>query len=466
MKILRMILISTVFSAFAASGLMAYKPVYGIDYMAVPDSSEIRKQAEELWFFKDIEVIREFPSEIHKNSVGQNFQISLEEDSDNFSVIVAPETSVTYEFHDDSNPEAAFTRESVNQYPADACGSFILERDIATGKAKSVRFYFTNDSGVYVQFSKKGEKTLADYVIGGYYAARSVPVGVRFENLYTASISEVRLWTQKSLPWRYSDVSYGQYAQKLHMIDTIRKNLNRVSMQYDAAYDENEKPIRISDGSERSVSDDPSLRTLSSAGFVKWIVDGLVKPLSGSGTYLKPLLRPTVYTKENGYAGIRQAKDNLSFTLDWTRNLAAARLSVQTKRKYLYEESGVDVNINPFSATQTQQGLATIAGYMKNSGYKMDALPSVLYVLGSTEPTYFYLAAIRKKLPSVPGKSAEIYTFDEAAVIFPYFDKNGSFECIVFQNGKEVEIDDFISKNSDCFVHLTRVLTSDRFRLF
>ncbi len=500
-NIFSLILSFAVFAAFSA--LPAFSSGVGIDRMAVPDSAEIRNDIAELWFYKDISVIRELPTEVRLNSVGQKFQVKLEETEKNFSVIVAPETTVTYEYYDgrtmsedDESSETEIVTQSVSEYLGDACGSFELTRNISTGKAEHLRFYITNDSGVYVQFSPsaKGNKTLADYVINGFYAARSVPVGINFESLYTASLPQIRNWTKKSLPWEYVDVSYGQYAQKLYMIDAIRKNLDRVSFQWDAAYDENENPVRISDEGERVLSEenqensDSSVSsvdlsvlseydsekgnpegkkkiTLSSAGFVKWIVDGLVKPLSGSGTYLKPLKRPTVIQDPVGYAGIRQEKDNLSFTLDWTRNLAAARVSVQTRKVYLYEKSGVDVTINPFSFVITEKGITGIAGYTKDSGYRIDELPSLLYVLGVSEPTYFYLAAIRKPLPSVPGKSAEVYTFDEASVIFPFFTKDNSFDCVIFQNGKEVDLNEFISKNSDCYVHLTRVLSSDKFKL-
>ncbi|WP_191018188.1 hypothetical protein [Treponema zioleckii] len=505
-NIFALILFLAIFATFSVMPI--FSNGVGIDRMAVPDSAEIRKDIAELWFYKDVSVIRELPTEIHLNSVGQRFQVKLEETEKNFSVIVAPETTVTYEYYDgrtmtadDETSEKNVVTQSVSEYLGDACGSFELSRDLSTGKAEYVRFYITNDSGVYIQFSPsaKGNKTFADYVINGFYAARSVPIGINFETLYTASLPQIRNWTKKSLPWKYVDVSYGQYAQKLHMIEVIRNNLDRVTFQWDAAYDENEKPVRISDGGERTVSEelkidsdslvsatdlsalaeydseegsfaeksaDKQMRSLSSAGFVKWIVDGLVKPLAGSGTYLEPLKRPTVLQNPVGYAGIRQEKDNLSFTLDWTRNLAAARVSVQTRKVYLYEKSGVDVTINPFSFVSTEKGITGIAGYTKDSGYRIDEIPSLLYVLGASEPTYFYLAAIRKPLPSVPGKSAEIYTFDEAAVIFPFFTKDNSFDCVIFQNGKELDLNEFISKNSDCYVHLTRVLSSDKFKLY
>lgn len=438
-------------------------PVFA-DYnrLGVPDSSEIRKECAERWFYPSLSIIREFKPEVKVNSIGQKFQIRLEETDSVFSVIIAPETTLTYEFRTDTETR----KEAVSEYLADACGSCILFRDSKTGKPIRIRYYFAKDCDVYVQFSPHGNRTLADYVIGDCYAARSVPVGINFDRLYTASFGEILTFTENALPWQYAGIDIGQYLQKKHMIGLIRKNLSRISWQMDSAYDEDQNPVRVSDGQPRPVSKeekDGGKLSLSSLGFVKWVVDGLVEPIAGSGTYINPLYRNTVSVNPLGLAGIRFEKDKLSFSLDWTRNLAAARLSVQTRKKYLYEESGVDVKIEPFSAEITENGIKSLAGYVKDTGYDAKWLRPVMYVLGVTEPTYFYLAAIRKRIPPEAGKTPEIYTFDEAAVIFPYFDDNQKFRCVVFKDGKEMSLNSFVTKHNDCYIHLVRVLSSDRF---
>jgi hypothetical protein len=137
-------------------------------------------------------------------------------------------------------------------------------------------------------------------------------------------------------------------------------------------------------------------------------------------------------------------------------------MSIQARRNYLYEDTGVDVKIEPFSAEVTPKGITSVAGYIKNSGYEIKYLKPLLYVLGVTEPTYFYLAAIRRTVHPADG-SPEFKVFDSSAAIFPYFDKNGQFGCTVFENGQELTLAQFIKKYPDCFVHLTRVLSTDRF---
>ncbi len=430
--------------------------------LGIPDSTIIRRAVADKWFDAPLNDVRQFRSEIRTNELGERFQVRMEETAFEFAIIVAPEMQMKVDYYTEKGMESRV----VAEYPGDACGSWILYRDNTTGKPLKIRWYFTRNSDVYIQFAPERNKTLGDFVIGNCYASRSVPVGMLFSQLYTASFANVLQITENSFPWRYAEIHAGAYLPKMQMISIIRKNLNRISYAEDAAYDENGNPVRISDGKPRMV--DPSekenkMLSLSSAGFVKWVVDGLIEPISGSGTYMAPLVQPTMIYDPLSYAGMKEESEAVSFMLDWTRNLAAARFSVQTHRNYRYADSGVDVAIEPFSSEMTDKGIMQTAGYIRNSGYAISRLRPLLYVLGVTEPTYCYLAAIRRRYVSVNGTAPELYKFDQTAVIFPYFDANGHFAVTVFENGTEVPFNTFLNKYRNSFVHLTRVLGSEKF---
>ena len=430
----------------------------------VPDSSVIRKIIAENWFEQPLETLRHNRTELRTNSVGQVFQIRMEEKSDVFSIIVAPETTLSVDLYTQDGVQ----HKMVEEYPADASGAWVLTRDAITGKPIRIRYYFAGDSDVFVQFSPSGSKTLADYVIEGCFASRGVQVGVPFDYFYTASFAQVLSLTEKTLPWNYADIHPEQYHGNLVMVTGIRKNLGRIKRVGNGGYDEYGKPVLVAGknaGEERKVSSEEKqndVLTMSHSGFVKWVVDGLITPITGSATYVEPLLRATVQTSPLGVSGIKSQSENLFYSLDWTRNLAAAKLSVQARKKYLYEDSGVDVTVEPFSAEVSSKGITSVAGYIKNSGYEIKYLKPLLYVLGATEPTYFYLAAVRRTVHPSDG-SPEFKVFDSSAVIFPFFNKDGQFGCTVFENGEELSLAQFTKKYPDCFVHLTRVLSSDRF---
>lgn len=457
MRIPRLFLI--LFFSFLISPLSAQNNKF-----RVPDSSVIRKSVSEKWFERPLESIRHNRTELHSNSVGQVFQIRLEETGEVFYTIVAPEVKIEADLY----TEEGIQHKIVEEYPADAPGAWVLMRDAVTGNPLRIRYYFAGDSEVFVQFSPIGSKTLADFVIDGCFASRGVQVGVPFEYFYTASFASVISITEKTLPWRYAEIHPEQYHGNLVMVTGIRKNLHRIRQVENGGYDEYGNPVFVAGknaGEPRTVSQDDKaddILTMSHSGFVKWVVDGLITPIAGSSTFIAPLLRQTVSPSPLGVSGIKGMTENLFYSLDWTRNLAAAKLSVQSRKKYLYEDSGVDVTIEPFSAEIGSKGISSVAGYIKNSGYEIKYLKPLLYVLASTEPTYFYLAAVRRSVHPNDGRP-EFKVFDSSAVIFPYFNKDGQFGCTVFENGKEMSLTQFVKKYPDSFVHLTRVLSSDRF---
>ncbi|MBR5965156.1 MAG: hypothetical protein IK015_03490 [Treponema sp.] len=429
----------------------------------IPDSAEIRRQVSREWFEGSLDVVRGLNSEIRSNQVGTQFQIRLEEQQEVFLVIAAPKSQMKVDIYEGNGVRAAVE----DSYNMDSPGSWLLVRSKQNGAPESVRYYFAKDAGVYVQFrpDQKGKSSLADMVIFDNYAARGVPLGVPFERFYTASFAEIQALTKSNLPWASVEPKSGLYDDTLVMIQTIRGSLGNIAYQDDAAYNEEGKPVSVRNGQIRYVPEDLRKKlTLSSPGFVKWICDGIVEPLAGSYLKMKPLVQPTFETNPTGAKAVMGANYSTSFSLDWTRNLAAAVLSVRNNKTVLYKDSGVDVSIEPFAVRWTDKGFQNAAGYIANTGYRVQYLKPLLYVLATKYPQYFYLAAIRQTDRGKGGN--EFSVFNDAAAIFPYFDADGKFKAVVFYDGREYSLQQFCSsfeKSNGAFVHLVRVKTSAKF---
>jgi hypothetical protein len=283
---------------------------------------------------------------------------------------------------------------------------------------------------------------------------------IPFERFYSASFTDIYKWTEKIFPWHILNIQPDMYYGAQQMIGVIRNALPGIVYAEDAMYDENSRPVYISDGKPRTIEEkNIGKLSLSSAGFVKWVVDGLIIPVAGGCTKRTPLLVPTVTYKDTGFLGAVSRQYDLSFSLDWTRNLAAALFSVHSGRTYLYPESGVDVKITPFSAAVAGEEYSNEPGYIKDVGYTAGSLTGILYVLAVTNPEYFYLAAVRQS----DKKTPEVHLFNQCAVLFPYFDKDGRFQCTVFENGTEQKLRAFVNRYRNDFIHLVRVQSSDRF---
>jgi hypothetical protein len=289
-------------------------------------------------------------------------------------------------------------------------------------------------------------------IIFGAYAARGVEVGVPFERLYTAPFADIKKWAP-TIPWYYTAASPLRYEGCLKMLSVISDNKKRFVYVPDAAYDEAGESVSILTGEKREARTRENIMLeFSDAGFLKWIIDGLVVPFAGSYTRLSPLTEQTVTYKQGSFQGVMSAQYNLSFALDWTRNLAAAVLSVKTDTAYRAANSGVDVTAEPFA-------LSPATTYTKDSGYPAEGLLPLLYVLAVSYPDTFYLAAIRQ----TDHVSPEVHFFSRCAAIFPYFDETGRFRVVVYENGVELSLQQFIEKYKKDSIHLTRVESSTRF---
>lgn len=431
---------------------------------SIPDSAQIRRSIESAWLLPSVSVLRGYAEEFRENEAGTAFQIRMEESDSEFSVVVAPRSELDIDLINGESHH--LVRASV--YPKGAPGSWILHRDKKTGNPLRIELHFSQDADVFVQFRQEGSKTFADMLVYGSYAARSVPMGIPFRRLYSASFQEIRNWTARTLPWNKVSVIPGQYRDSLVMVSVIKDNLSSFVFTDSAAYDEaGELKSIVTGGSYEFASGDGNralfqsgkAHCLSGAGFLKWIIDGIVEPITGRGTSIVELLSPTVQFDPVGKLGVLSQEWNMTFALDWCRNLAAQAYSVRSRRTVDFKSAGLDVTYSYFSSDVKDGVIVNSSGYIKDTGYAAERIKPLLYVLGVTEPSWFYLAAIRQGSSIKPDE----LVFNNCAVLFPYFSENGRFGCFVFEQGAEISLEAFIEKYKGSYIHLDRVKATETF---
>ena len=451
------------FLAFISVCFLMTVPAVAKNYtFNIPDSSSIRTNLVERWFEASLETVRANVPEIYHNQAGQEFKVSMEESESSFNIFVAPKKVINVDIYSDKGKRT----EQQDVFPGDAPGSWVIIRDKLTGKALRIRYYFLKNSEVFVQFTPNGKTALVDLVIFGNYASRGVMTGVPFSTFYDASFDRVMEITKRSIPWSYVMIDPTQYHSIMQMGEVIKEKLPFIKLTPDAMYDENDELIHISSGKKIETNGSNGIDVndgnlyLSSAGIIKWIADGLVEPIAGAKLNRKPLLEETVTIKDNGYQGILSQNYNLFFGLDWVRNIATAVISVYTGKNYKFNQSGVDVTVNPFASKITDKGVSNIVTFVENTGYKVSVLKSLLYVLAATEPGTLYFGAIRETDRTV---SPEIKVFNDCVVFLPYFTSDGVFNCYLYINGRALSLEDFCTIYKDEFVYLTRVKSSEQF---
>ncbi len=437
-KKLCVFLFSTIFAFSAATQ----------DIIDIPESSSVRGQIIESWFEQPIPVLKTYSEEVRESLEGYGFQIRFEEYGDENIIIVAPEKIEKVEIYSDAGIEHALRK----VYPAEAPGSWILFKNSKSDPIR-IRYYFSVNPEIYIQFKRSAsvpdKKSLADVMVFGEYAAKDVPVGIPLEYFYDMSHDDMLSLLKHVVPWASQPFYSSLYNDIWLMISEIRKNLPRFHFVDDVAYDESGNLVVIKDGILiYTPAENEYPLYVSSPGFVKWIVDGLVRPISGSGINMETLVEKTETFKEGSLSYIKSKEYDTTLALDWTRNLAAAMVSIYSGRIYTYEGSGVQLTSVPFNGA-----------YYDGTGFKISMLKPIFYYLAATEPGRFYLGAIRH----IGNDGAEFVVYNECAAFFPAFDKNGKFFVTVFINGEEVKIEDFTKNYYGDFIELVRIQASEKF---
>lgn len=418
-------------------------------YADMPESASVRRGLVDSWFTENTAVLAEKGAEIVKNEAGEVFQVRYEErfGSDGgviCSVIVAPQKKKPIILYTDAGEVETYQA----VYPYGTAGTWEVELDRMTSDPLCIRYFFAGDSDVFVQFRPGirgyASKSVVDFLVFGEYAARNVTTGITMEQLYTMSLEDVVELTEHSLPWVDGEFYPELYENNMQMSAVIQEHLDEFVYVENAVYDEYGKLFMLKDAALPEV--DESHRAISGVGFMKWIVDGLVRPVSGSGLRINPLLKATTVTSEDT-GTISDAYDT-TLALDWTHNLATAAVSVITGINYSFETSGVNVHPTQFSAK-----------YTENAGYPINDLKPILYLISANETSYFFLGAVRHEVK----EKGSFVTYNECAAFFPYFTKNGSFMVDVFADGEMYTLDEYIENHTGDMIQLTRINSSLQF---
>lgn len=429
-----------VFILISAGSLFATRGI-----LSIPDSSAVRDQAMEPWLTAPISAVIDRECENVQTDFGQVFQVRAEREGSEVAIVFAP-------------------REGSYDFLGKAPGAWVVYRDYYSGKILRVNVYFQYDSRVYVCLrpdnQPKKPKSEVDLIIHGAYACRGVPLGIPFSEVLKLSFSELFNLTKETVPWNYVKTDYRNYVNNNKMVEKIRRKLPQFEYIEDAAYDEFENPVYISTGEARSGT--PGKIGINCSGFTKWVVDGITIALSGSATKIEALKQPTIELEGTLYKS--QAEEEEMFrSYDWIRNLSTAAVCAERDKEFPAGTLGVDVQVNPFAGLKSPDGTVRNVGFVPKTGYEINLLKPLLYVLAATEPDMLYLGAV-KTCKSKSEDEPETWTFHHDVVFLPYFDQAGICHIEVFESGVETSFEEFVEENKGSYIYLCRVKSSDRFQ--
>jgi hypothetical protein len=302
-----------------------------------------------------------------------------------------------------------------------------------------------------------------DLVIYDAYVVRSQPVAIPFERLLTLPVETVYATAEEKFKRQYFDPDPENYRDLRLFITKLRSRLPELSFRDDGAIDAQGRYVFIETQEAQT-----GKGGLNCSGFAKWVVDGILRPLTKQRLAIEPLKQP-FGQRGSSYTAIHEGALDPFFGLDWTRNLASQAWSALRSPAYAGSEE-FEVRDWPFSqlivrapgASAAAPPLRSYPGYLENSGFGIEGLQPLLYTLAIDEPGRIYLASVNdeKGAPTTPDNPRGLPRMRQhyhVAVLAPYFDQYGGFQVAVFESAEETRFARFRSRYPGHNVNLVRI---------
>ena len=435
-------------------------PCWGLDLPAsqIADDSLLRIRLKDSWLTESpdrvlarLPVIETLPS-------GESVEVRAVEGRDEFMVIFSRELTRGSVAADNAT---ANPRRGTGQFPGWAQGSWMLTRRKDTGDGTLIRIFLRSDQYTYIQFRPfNNEKCQMDAVVYGGYIARSVPIAVPFERLYTMQLNDVLKLAGNKLPLRFFEPNPAYYRDSREFIAQVRQHIGGLRFADDGAIDENGNYVLIESLQQQS----PASAGLNCSGFAKWLVDGILRPVTGERLTIPPLKAPFGERGSSFTENWEQRRDPY-FGLDWIRNLAAEVNG--TLRSNAYRDlDEFEVRSDTFSLVRVNENRAFVIrsypGFLGEAGYGVEGLHPLLYTLAIDEPFMFYLAAVNNEIgaPTTPANlrgAPRLRQYFHVAALVPYFDEYGVFRIVVFESAAETSFTAFRTRYPGHFVNLVQI---------
>ena len=442
-------------------------PIFSLDLpvFSITDDSILRNRLLNTWFLETPHQVLSEYARIETLQTGERVQISVAEGREEFIVILARER-----MGGNVNADNSFDmeRRPTGQFPGWAQGSWMLTRNKLTGEGTLIRIFLRSDQYTFVQFRPLNtEKCLMDVILYGGFITRSLQIAVPFERLYTMPLNEVLRLAGDKFPTRYFEPDPSIYRDNRVFVTQVREHLRGLRFADDGAIDENGNYVLINTLQMQN----PASSGLNCSGFVKWLIDGMLRPITGERLSITPLSRP-FGDRGSSFTVNWEERRDVFFGLDWIRNLAAtANGTLRSSAYSALEEFEVrNDNFSFLMINQQQNGssgfsVQSYAGFLAEAGFGIEGLRPLLYSLAVDDPYSFYLAAISNEIGTAGSSrgTPRLRQYFHVAALVPYFDEFGIFRIVVFESANETPFNTFRNRYPGHFINLVKIPVPPRF---
>jgi hypothetical protein len=397
----------------------------------ISDDSTIRKKLFDEWFIETPPLVLAKSIRLETLPDGERIEVRTERIGDEFSIILA--------------------REFGSAFPGWAQGSWAITRNIEDGSLLRIRIFPRSDPYTYIQFRPLDEeRSSMDAVVYNAYIAQSVNIPMTLERLLGASLQDILKTANDRTLLRYFEPHTGDYANARTLISWVRQFLPGLSFADDGAIDESGEYVFIN--TLEPQTENPGLNC---SGFAKWLVDGLLRPITGRRLSIS-VLKQAYGQRGSPLTAPFEALRDPFFGLDWIRNLASiANATLKSPAFAILEE--IEVDRCPFSRIILRQGRTSrtepYTGFLPDAGFDISGLSALMYTLAIDEPGMIYLGAVNTELAPKP----RMRQYFHVAAFLPYFDENGAFHVVLFESAAETSFNRFITRYPGHYINLVRI---------
>jgi hypothetical protein len=252
-------------------------------------------------------------------------------------------------------------------------------------------------------------------------------------------------------PRRYYEPNPADYRAQRSLIAKVRERLPELEFADDGAIDQSGRYVYINTGLEQQ-----GQPGLNCSGFAKWLIDGILRPVTGERMEIPPLKAP-FGNRGSPFTDLWEEWRDPFFGLDWIRNLAS-RVGTTLYSPSFGSLTEIEVRHEPFSQIilrgKRNSAIYSYPGFLENAGYGIEGLQALLYTLAIDEPGRFYLAAVNKEdgPPATPENlrgTPRMRQYFHVAALVPYFTERGVFQIAVFESAAETSFNALRNRHLD-----------------
>ncbi|GHU22596.1 hypothetical protein FACS1894164_05270 [Spirochaetia bacterium] len=340
-------------------------------------------------------------------------------------------------------------RELQGSFPEWSQGSWSLVRNRTTGDIEYIRVFLRSDKYLYVQFrpfTGAEDKCFMDVVAYDAYIVSGLILPFSMKRLLVLPVEDVLKAAGTRFPRRYFEPNPDHYQDIRTFIKNVREHLPKLHFADDGGIDEQGRYVYIA-----SQKPQPVDGGLNCSGFAKWLVDGILRPVTGTRLTIPPLKAP-FGTRGSSFTNPYEASRDPFFGLDWTRNLAATVMRTLRSPEFGVL-SEIEVQSTPFNRIIVRRSdkeavVENYPNFIQDVGFSFEGLQPLLYTLAIDEPGYLYLASVNAKegdppLAHPPAGRPPLRMHFHVAALLPYFDEKGNFCVTVFESAAETSFASF-----------------------